>query len=301
MNQNLPAFVVLQAKHKNPKANVQAISARLWSAGFLSGQYSGVSLRSSGDPVLFLNNPAGVPAEVRRRMLDSLGEMNRLEAAKLGDPETQTRIAQYEMAFRMQSSAPELTDVSKEPDSTWKLYGEDAREPGSFAQSCLMARRLAERGVRFVQMYHRGWDVHGDLPEVLASQSKEMDQSAWALVQDLKQRGMLDDTLVILAGEFGRTVYCQGKLTKTNYGRDHHPRCFSLWMAGGGIKGGVVHGETDDFSYNIIRDPVHVRDFHATILRLFGIDHERFSYNYQGLDVRLTGVEKANVVKDLLA
>ena len=301
MNQNLPTFVVLQANHKNPKANVQAISARLWSAGFLSGQYSGVSLRSTGDPVLFLNNPAGVPAEMRRRMLDSLAEMNRLESAKLGDPETQTRIAQYEMAFRMQASAPELTDLSKEPDTTWKLYGEDAKEPGSFAQSCLMARRLAERGVRFVQMYHRGWDVHGDLPEVLASQCKEMDQSAWALVQDLKQRGMLDDTLVILAGEFGRTVYCQGKLTKANYGRDHHPRCFSLWMAGGGIKGGIVHGETDDFSYNVVRDPVHVRDFHATILRLFGIDHERFTYNYQGLDVKLTGQEKATVQTDLIA
>ena len=301
MNQSLPAFVVLQANHKNPKANVQAISARMWSAGFLSGQYAGVSLRSTGDPVLFLNNPEGVPGEVRRRMLDSLAEMNHLQFEKLGDPETRTRIAQYEMAFRMQSSAPELTDVSKEPESVWKAYGEDARTPGSFAQSCLMARRLAERGVRFVQTYHRGWDVHGDLPEVLASQCREVDQSMYALVQDLKQRGMFDDTLVILAGEFGRTIYCQGKLTQTNYGRDHHPRCFSLWMAGGGVKGGVVHGETDEFSYNITRDPVHVRDFQATILHLFGIDHERFSYKYQGLDVRLTGVEKAEVVKAILA
>src|SRR5215469_3104722 len=301
MNQNLPTFVVLQAKHNHPKANVQAISARLWSAGFLSGQYSGVSLRSSGDPVLFLNNPAGVPSEVRRRVLDSLAEMNRLEEAKLGDPETQTRITQYEMAFRMQASAPELTDLSKEPESTFQLYGEDARDPGSFAQSCLMARRLAERGVRFVQMYHRGWDVHGDLPEVLASQAKEMDQSAWALVQDLKQRGMLDDTLVILAGEFGRTIYCQGKLSATDYGRDHHPRCFSLWMAGGGIKGGVVHGETDDFSYNIVRDPVHIQDMNATILHCLGIDHTRLTYRVQGLDVRLTGVEKAEVVKAILA
>jgi uncharacterized protein (DUF1501 family) len=300
MNQSLPTFVVLQAKHNNPKANVQAISARMWSAGFLSGQYAGVSLRSAGDPVLFLNNPEGVPTEVRRRMLDSLAEMNRLQFEKLGDPETRTRIAQYEMAFRMQSSAPELTDVSKEPESTWKMYGEDARDPGSFAQSCLMARRLAERGVRFVQTYHRGWDVHGNLPEVLASQCKEIDQSLYALVQDLKQRGMFDDTLVILAGEFGRTIYCQGKLTQTDYGRDHHPRCFSLWMAGGGIKGGVVHGETDDFSYNITRDPVHVRDLQATILHQFGIDHERFTYNNQGLDVRLTGVEKAEVVKAIL-
>jgi uncharacterized protein (DUF1501 family) len=301
MNQNLPTFVVLQAKHNSPKANVQAISARLWSAGFLSGQYAGVSLRSGGDPVLFISNPDGVPGEVRRRMLDSLAEMNRLQLERLGDPETRTRIAQYEMAFRMQASVPELTDTSKEPASTWSLYGEDARNPGSFAQSCLMARRLAERDVRFVQVYHRGWDVHSNLPEVLASQCKEIDQACWALVNDLKQRSMLDDTLVILAGEFGRTIYCQGKLTQNDYGRDHHPRCFSLWMAGGGIKGGVVHGETDDFSYNVTRDPVHVRDFQATILRQFGIDHERFSYKYQGLDVRLTGVEKADVVKALLA
>ena len=301
MNSNLPAFVVLQAKHNHPKANVQAISARLWSAGFLSGEYSGVSLRSSGDPVLFINNPDGVPVEMRRRMLDGLSLLNQATFAKLGDPETKTRIAQYEMAFRMQASVPELTDVSNEPDSTWAAYGEDARKPGSFAQCCLMARRLAERNVRFVQVYHRGWDVHGLLPEVLPSQCKEIDQACYALVQDLKQRGMLDDTLVILAGEFGRTIYSQGKLTATDYGRDHHPRCFSLWMAGGGIKGGVVHGETDEFSYNITRDPVHVRDFQATIMHLFGIDHERFTYKYQGLDVKLTGVEKAEVVKAILA
>ncbi|MBS1856968.1 MAG: DUF1501 domain-containing protein [Acidobacteria bacterium] len=301
MNQNLPTFVVLQAKHYNPKANVQAISARLWSAGFLSGQYSGVTLRSSGDPVLFLNNPEGVTAPVRRRMLDGLAEMNQLTYQKFGDPETKTRIAQYEMAFRMQASVPELTNVREEPASTWKMYGEDARnKPGSFAQTCLMARRLVERGVRFVQVYHRGWDVHGLLPAVLPTQCKEIDQPCWALVQDLKQRGLLDDTLVILAGEFGRTVYCQGKLTHTDYGRDHHPRCFSLWMAGGGIKGGVVHGETDDFSYNIVKDPVHVRDFQATILHQFGIDHDRFSYKHQGLDVRLTGQEKAYVVKEIL-
>jgi uncharacterized protein (DUF1501 family) len=302
MNQNLPSFVVLQAKHYHPKANVQAISARLWSAGFLSGKYAGVGLRSSGDPVLFINNPEGVPTEVRRAMLDGLSEMNQLTYDKLGDPETRTRIAQYEMAFRMQASVPELTDLSKEPPSTWEAYGADAKEkPGSFAHTCVMARRLAERGVRFVQVYHRGWDVHGNLPEVLPAQCKEIDQPVWALVQDLKQRGMLEDTLVILAGEFGRTIYSQGKLTQTDYGRDHHPRCFSLWMAGGGIKGGVVHGETDEFSYNITQDPVHVRDFQATILHQFGIDHERFSYNYQGLNVRLTGVEKANVVKAILA
>jgi hypothetical protein len=302
MNENLPTFVVLQAKHYHPKANVQAISSRLWSAGFLSGKYAGVGLRSAGDPVLFIGNPEGVPAEVRRAMLDGLSQMNQLTFDKLGDPETKTRISQYEMAFRMQSSVPELTDLSKEPERTWEAYGADAREkPGSFANTCVMARRLAERGVRFVQVYHRGWDVHGNLPEVLPAQCKEIDQPVYALVQDLKQRGMLDDTLVILAGEFGRTIYSQGKLTPTDYGRDHHPRCFSLWMAGGGIKGGVVHGETDDFSYNITRDPVHVRDFQATILHQFGIDHERFSYNYQGLNVRLTGVEKAEVVKAILA
>jgi len=301
MNDNLPTFVVLQAKHYHPKANVQAISARLWSAGFLSGQYSGVSLRSSGDPVLFINNPEGVPANVRRRMLDGLAQMNQVTYKKLGDPETQTRIAQYEMAYRMQSSVPELTNLSEEPAKVWEMYGPDAKKPGSFAQTCLMARRLAERGVRFTQVYHRGWDVHGNLPEVLPSQCKEIDQPCWALIQDLKQRGMLDDTLVILAGEFGRTIYSQGKLTATDYGRDHHPRCFSLWMAGGGIKGGVVHGETDEFSYNITKDPVHVRDFQATILHQFGIDHERFSYKYQGLDVKLTGVEKANVVKEIVA
>jgi len=301
MNQNLPSFVVLQAKHNHPKAGVQAISARLWSAGFLSGQYSGVSLRSGGDPVLFINNPDGVPANVRRRMLDGLSELNQLTYAKLADPETQTRIAQYEMAYRMQSSVPELTNTSEEPRSTWEMYGEDARKPASFAQTCLMARRLAERGVRFVQVYHRGWDVHGNLPEVLASQCKEIDQACWGLVQDLKQRGMLDDTLVILAGEFGRTIYSQGKLTATDYGRDHHPRCFSLWMAGGGIKGGVVHGETDEFSYNITKDPVHVRDLQSTILNQFGIDNERLSYKYQGLDVKLTGQEKATVVKQILS
>jgi hypothetical protein len=301
MNANLPAFVVLQAKHKHPKANVQAISARLWSAGFLSGEYSGVSLRSSGDPVLFISNPEGVPPEMRRRMLDGLGKMNELNYQQLGDPETKTRIAQYEMAYRMQSSVPELTDLSSEPESVWESYGPDSREPGSFANSALMARRLAERGVRFIQVYHRGWDVHGNLPEVLASQCKEIDQPCYALVQDLKQRGMLDDTLVILAGEFGRTVYCQGRLTATDYGRDHHPRAFSLWMAGGGIKPGLVLGETDDFSYNITKDPVHVRDFHATLMQCFGIHHDRFTYKYQGLNMKLTGTDPAKVVKALLA
>jgi uncharacterized protein (DUF1501 family) len=301
MNEDLPTFVVLNATHTHPKANVQAISARLWSAGFLSAQYAGVALRSGGDPVLYINNPDGVPASVRRRMLDGLGELNQIQHQKIGDPETLARIAQFEMAFRMQTSVPELTNLSKEPESTFKLYGEEARKGGTFANSCLMARRLVERGVRFVQVYQRGWDVHAELPEVLPSQCRDVDQGCWALVQDLKARGLLQDTLVVWGGEFGRTIYSQGKLTPTDHGRDHHPRCFSLWMAGGGVKGGVVHGETDDFSYNIAKDPVHVRDFQATILHLFGIDHERFTYKYQGLDQRLTGVEPAAPVKAILA
>jgi hypothetical protein len=301
MNQDLPTFVVLNANHTHPKANVQAISARLWSAGFLSAQYSGVSLRSAGDPVLYVKNPDGVPVAMRRRMLDALGELNQITYEKYADAETKSRIAQYEMAFRMQASVPDLTDLSKEPESTYRLYGEEAKKPGTFANQALMARRLVERGVRFVQLYMRGWDVHGLLPEVLPSQCKDVDQALYGLVQDLKQRGMLDDTLVVWGGEFGRTIYSQGKLTDKDYGRDHHPRCFSLWMAGGGSKPGIVHGETDEFSYNITKDPVHVRDFQATMLHLFGVDHERFSYKYQGLDQKLTGVEKAHVVKELIA
>jgi len=301
MNRDLPTFVVMNASHSHPKANVQAISARLWSSGFLSSEYAGVALRAGVDPVLYINNPDGVPAEIRRRMLDSLGEMNRLQHEKVGDPETLARIEQYEMAFRMQSSVPELTDLTKESEATYKMYGDDVRTPGTFAHTCLMARRLVERDVRFVQVYHRGWDVHNRVPQVLPSQCKDIDQAAWALVQDLKGRGLLDSTLVIWGGEFGRTIYCQGKLTSETYGRDHHPRCFSLWMAGGGIKGGMVHGETDDFAYNIVQDPVHVRDFQATILHLFGIDHERFTFRHQGLDKRLTGVLPAKVVKAIVA
>jgi hypothetical protein len=303
MDRDLPTFVVLNASHSHPKANVQAISARLWSAGFLSGKYSGVALRSGGDPVLYINTPDGVPPKMRRRMLDALDELNHIEHEKIADPETLVRIEQYEMAFRMQSSVPDLTDLSKEPESTFTLYGEDARKGGTFANNCLMARRLIERDVRFVQVYHRGWDVHSILPEVLPSQCRDVDQGAWALVQDLKARGLLDDTLVIFGGEFGRTIYSQGKLTPTDYGRDHHPRCFSIWMAGAGIKGGVVHGETDDFSYNIVKDPVHVRDFQATILNRFGIDHERFTYKYQGLDQKLTGTgtDKVKVVQAILS
>jgi hypothetical protein len=300
LNQNLPTFVVLNASHSNPSANVQAISARLWSAGFLSGEYAGVALRAGEQPVLFLNNPPGVDSGLRRQMLDGLNRLNEIQAQRLADPETQTRISQYEMAFRMQTAVPDLVNIANEPASTYALYGEDARRGGTFAHSCLLARRLLERGVRFVQIYHRGWDVHGQLPVVLPSQCKDVDQASWALVQDLKQRGLLDETLVLWGGEFGRTIYSQGNLSPTDYGRDHHPRCFSMWAAGGGIRGGVVHGETDDFSYNIVNDPVHVRDLQATLLHLFGIEHERFTYRYQGLDQRLTGVEPAHVVRGII-
>ncbi|HSU69193.1 MAG TPA: DUF1501 domain-containing protein [Tepidisphaeraceae bacterium] len=301
LNNSLPTFVVLNANHSDQRANVQAISARLWSSGFLSAEYSGVALRTVGDPVLFIKNPDGVDPMVRRKMLDGLNALNQIEYARAGDPETQTRISEYEMAFRMQSSVPDLADLSHEPASTYEMYGEDAKKPGTFANTALLARRLVERGVRFVQIYHRGWDVHGSLPAVLPNQCKDVDQASWALVQDLKQRGMLDDTLVIWGGEFGRTIYSQGKLTATDYGRDHHPRCYTLWMAGGGVKGGLVYGDTDDFSYNITQDPVSVHDWHATLMRLFGINHDRFTFKYQGLDQRLTGVEASSVVSGILA
>ncbi|MBI5693625.1 MAG: DUF1501 domain-containing protein [Verrucomicrobia bacterium] len=300
-NQDLPAFVVLHAKHTSPFSNVQAISARLWGSAFLPGKHAGVSFRGSGDPVLYLNDAPGIPRELRRSMLDGIEALNRRSYDALGDPEIQTRTQQYEMAFRMQTSLPELADLGREPEATFQLYGEEARVRGTFASSALMARRLVERGVRFVQIFHRGWDQHGTLPRDLAQQCKDVDQACYGLVQDLKQRGLLDDTLVIWGGEFGRTVYCQGTLTETNYGRDHHPRCFSLWLAGAGIKGGTVYGETDDFSYNIVKDPVHIRDLHATILHLMGIDHERLSFKFQGLDQRLTGVLPAKVVTDILA
>jgi hypothetical protein len=301
MNQDLPAFVVLHATHSSPYSNVQAISARLWGSGYLPGKHAGVALRSLGDPVLFLKDTPGISREMRRSMLDGLNELNRKSYEIVGDPETQTRIQQYEMAFRMQTSVPELADLSQEPEGVYALYGPDSKVRGTFANSALMARRLMERGVRFVQIFHRGWDQHGSLPRDLASQCKDVDQGCYGLIQDLKQRGMLDDTLVVWGGEFGRTVYCQGGLTETNYGRDHHPRCFSLWMAGGGVRGGQVHGETDEMSYNIVKDPVHLRDLHATILHLLGIDHQQLTYKYQGLDQKLTGTEPASVVKDLLA
>ncbi len=301
LNKDLPAFVVLHAKHTSPFSNVQAISSRLWGSGFLEGRHAGVSFRTQGDPVLYLNDAPGIPRELRRTMLDGLGELNRRSYEQIGDPEIQTRTQQYELAFRMQTSVPELADLSGESTATYELYGEEARTRGSFASSALMARRLVERGVRFVQIFHRGWDQHGSLPRDIASQCKDVDRACYGLVQDLKQRGMLDDTLVIWGGEFGRTVYSQGTLTETNYGRDHHPRCFTIWMAGGGVKGGVVHGETDEMSYNIVKDPVHVRDLHATILHLMGIDPERLSFKFQGLDQRLTGVLPSQVIKPILA
>jgi uncharacterized protein (DUF1501 family) len=301
MSQDLPTFVVMNADPSHPKAGVQAISARLWSAGFLSAAHAGVALRGGDDPVLYVKNPDGVSQTVRRRMLDGLNKLNRIQNAKVGDPATLARIEQYEMAYRMQMSVPELSDLSTEPESTWKRWGESAKEPGKFQNAALMARRLVERGVRFVQIYHRGWDVHNSAPLVLPYQARDADIGSWALIQDLKERGLLEDTLVIWGGEFGRTIYSQGRLTPTDYGRDHHPRCYSLWMAGGGVKGGLVYGETDDFSYNIVKDPVHIRDFQATVLHLFGIDHERFTFKHQGLEAKLTGVEPAHVVKAILA
>jgi hypothetical protein len=300
MNDNLPTFMVLQTK-TNPKENNQPVSSRLWSSGYLPSEHAGVGLRSAGDPVLFLNNPAGVDREVRRKMLDAVEAINRATYRELGDPETNTRIQQYEMAYRMQASVPELTDLSREPKSTWELYGEEAKIPGTFAYNCLMARRLAERGVRFTQVYKRGWDVHADAVGMLPVLCGETDRPAYALVTDLKQRGLLDDTLVLWGGEFGRTVYSQGGLSKENYGRDHHPRCFTTWMAGGGVKPGIVYGETDDYSYNVVRDPVPVRDYNATILHCLGLDHNKMTFQFQGLEQKLTGTTPAEVVRGLLA
>ncbi len=298
-NENLPAFVVMTPSWT--RNNDQAIYQRLWGSGFLPSRHQGVALRSAGDPVLFLSNPPGVDAQTRRRMLDALNRLNQRTADDIGDPETQARIAQYEMAYRMQSSVPELIDVSREPRHVLDLYGPEVSRPGTFAASCLLARRLAERGVRFTQIFHRGWDQHGNVGGDLPIQCRDVDHGCYGLITDLKQRGLLDDTLVIWGGEFGRTIYCQGALTRANYGRDHHPRCFSIWMAGGGIKPGIVHGATDDFSYNIVRDPVHILEMNATILHCLGIDHRRLSYRVQGLDVRLTGVEGHDVVRELLA
>jgi hypothetical protein len=296
---DLPAFVVLTPSWSSTAA-AQALFTRMWTSGFLSTQYSGVALRSSGDPVLYLPNPPGVEREDRRAMLDALAELNRMGYGRLGDPEILTRIAQYEMAFRMQASVPELTRIQNETQATLDLYGPEVNKPGTFASSALLARRLVERGVRVVQILHRGWDQHGNIAGDLPAQCRDVDQPTAGLLADLKARGMLDSTIVVWGGEFGRTVYCQGGLTRENYGRDHHPRCFSMWMAGGGIRGGTMYGETDDYSYNVVENPVHINDLNATILHCLGIDHERFTFAYQGLDQRLTGVEPSRVIKEIV-
>ena len=283
------------------KRDAQALYQRLWSAGFLPTKHAGVALRAQGDPVLYLNDPPGVDKDVRRDMLDGLEQLNQISFERFRDPEINTRIAQYEMAFRMQSSVPNLVDISGESKATLDLYGPEVTSPGTFAHSALLARRLAERGVRSIEIFHREWDHHGDLTRDLPLQCRDVDHACYGLITDLKNRGMLDETLVVWGGEFGRTVYCQGKLARDNYGRDHHPRCFTMWMAGGGIKGGTVYGETDDFSYNVVKDPVHIRDINATILHCLGIDNRRLTYKFQGLDQKLTGVEEANPVKGILA
>jgi hypothetical protein len=298
-NKDLPAFVVMVSLGTGNTGD-QPLYDRLWGSGFLPSQYQGVKFQSGADPVLFLSNPTGVSPEVRRRFLDDLAALNQRNAANVGDPEITARIAQYEMAYRMQSSVPELTDLSKEPEKTFERYGPDARKPGTYAANCILARRLAERGVHFIQLFHRGWDQHNNCPKQIRNQCRDTDQPTAALLQDLEERGMLDDTLVIWGGEFGRTVYSQGVLTADNYGRDHHPRCFTIWLAGGGIKPGLTMGETDDFSYNIVRDPVEVHDVNATILHLLGLDHKRLTYKYQGRDFRLTDVH-GEVIQKILA
>ncbi|MDE0826216.1 MAG: DUF1501 domain-containing protein [Akkermansiaceae bacterium] len=300
LNKDLPDFVVMPSARWSGKVNVQALYARLWGSGFLPSKHQGTSFQTTGDPVLFLSNPKGVDAEVRRRMLDTLGEVNHKHFGEVGDPEIQTTISQQEMAFRMQTSVPELADISDEPKEVLEMYGPEVNNPGSYARNCLLARRMAERDVRFVQLFHRGWDHHTNLPENLTGQCRDVDQPTAALLKDLKMRGLLEDTLIVFAGEFGRTVYGQGKITPDNYGRDHHPRCFSGWLAGGGIKGGMHFGETDDFSYNVVKDPVHVRDLHATMLHLLGLDHSRLIFPFQGLDQKLTGVEPSRVVSEIL-
>jgi hypothetical protein len=298
-NQNLPAFVVLLSQAQALNTD-QPLFSRLWGSGFLPSSHQGVRFRGGSDPVLYLQDPQGINKKTRRDMLDAVRKLNKLKADDYGDPEIETRIGQYEMAYRMQTSVPDLMDLSKEPDHIFDLYGPDSRKPGTYAANCLLARRLAERNVRFIQLYHRGWDQHNDLPRDLALQSRGTDQASAALIIDLKQRGLLDDTLVIWGGEFGRTVYCQGKLTENNYGRDHHPRCYTMWAAGGGIKRGLSFGETDDFSYNIVKDPVHIHDLQATILHCLGIDHKRLTYKFQGRHFRLTDVH-GEVVEKILA
>lgn len=296
-NDNLPAFVAMNSKGKDK--GDQPLYDRLWGSGFLPAKYQGVKFRNQGDPVLDIFNPPGVDARMRREMLDVVARMNERRHDQLGDGDIETRITQYEMAYRMQTSVPELSDLSTEPESTFALYGDDARRPGTYAFNCLLARRLAERGVRFVQLFHQGWDQHSGLPRRLPEQCQDTDRASAALVIDLKQRGMLEDTLVVWGGEFGRTVYCQGELTDKTYGRDHHPSCFSMWMAGGGVRPGMTYGETDDYSVNVVEKGVHVHDLHATLLHLMGIDHERLIYKYQGRDFRLTDVY-GRVVRDII-
>jgi len=301
LNKDLPDFVVLPSAFWSGRVNVQALYARLWGSGFLPSKHQGTSFQTVGDPVLFLSNPKGIDRKVRRSMLDSLATLNRKHLAEIGDPEIQTTIAQQEMAFRMQSSVPELTDISKEPKEVLDMYGPEVNKLGSYARNCLLARRMAERDIRFVQLFHRGWDHHSSLPKHMRGQCKDVDQPTAALLKDLKLRGLLEDTLVVFVGEFGRTVYGQGNITRENYGRDHHPRCFSGWLAGGGIKGGMHYGKTDDFSYNVVENPVHVRDLHATMLHLLGVDHQKLIFPFQGLDQKLTGVEKSRVVKEIIS
>lgn len=303
LNRDLPDFVILSSAFWSGKTNVQALYSRLWGTGFLPGKHQGIAFQSVGDPVLFLSNPKGVDRKVRNKMLDFVGKVNAEQKLVTGDPEIQTSIAQQEMAFRMQASVPELTDLSQESEATMDLYGPEVTQSGSFARNCLLARRMAERDVRFVQLFHRGWDHHRQLPLHMRGQARDVDQPISGLLTDLKQRGLLDDTLVVFAGEFGRTTYAQNLTVgdRENYGRDHHPSCFTTWMAGGGIKGGISYGETDEFCYNVARDPVHVRDLHATMFHQLGIDHNKLIFPHQGLDQRLTGVEPAHVIKDIIA
>ena len=296
VNENLPSFVVMVSKG----IGGQPLVSRLWGSEFLSSRHQGVRFRSGKDPVLYLSNPDGVDRNDRRRMLDRLAELHQMKLAEHADPALEERIAQYELAFRMQSSIPEVTNLADEPEHVFKLYGEDARNPGSFAANCLLARRLAERDVRFIQLYHQGWDHHGNLPKNLPKKCKQVDQASAALIQDLKNRGLLEDTLVVWGGEFGRTNYCQGKLGKNSFGRDHHPGCFTMWMAGGGIKPGTSFGQTDDYCYNVAENPVHIHDFHATLMHLLGIDHERLTYKHQGRWYRLTDVH-GKVIPGMLA
>ena len=299
-NENLPTFSVLLSKGSGRTDGAQPLQSRLWGSGFLQSLHQGVQFRSGKDPVLYLNNPPGISQLNRRGVLNHLRLLNQKYLEKEGNPEVFSRMAQYEMAYRMQTSVPETMDISQEPDYVFDMYGPESRIPGTYAANCLLARRLAERDVRFIQLYHQGWDQHNDLPNHLTKQCRDIDQPSAALIKDLKQRGLLEDTLVVWGGEFGRTNYCQGKLTDDNYGRDHHPYCFSMWMAGGGIKPGISYGETDELGYNVIKDPVHVHDFQATLLHLLGIDHERLTFKYQGRRFRLTDVH-GEVVKDIIA